>query len=51
MTEPRFVALNEVLVLHRRSIELYGGTLGVRDQGGLEAAVFHPQNVYRYGRG
>jgi death on curing protein len=37
--------------LHTDSISRFGGTLGVRDQGGLESAVFHPQNVYFYGQG
>lgn len=49
--DPRFVTLDEVLALHQRSIEKYGGTLGIRDQGGLEAAIFHPQNVFLYGGG
>lgn len=49
--EPRFVTLDEVLALHEKSIHRYGGTLGVRDKGGLEAAIFHPQNVFFYGAG
>ena len=49
--EPKFITVPEVLALHRLSIKRYGGTLGIRDQGGLEAAIFHPQNVYFYGNG
>lgn len=33
----------EVLVLHHALIELYGGAKGMRDMGGVEAAVFRPQ--------
>jgi len=40
-----------VETLHRAAIETFGGTLGVRDRGALEAAIFHPQNVYFYGHG
>jgi death-on-curing protein len=47
----RFLSLEDVMRLHTASIRRFGGTLGVRDQGGLESAVFHPQNVYFYGQG
>lgn len=49
--EPRFVTLAQVIALHKRSIERYGGTLGIRDPGGLEGAVYQPHNVYHYGGG
>ena len=51
MSDPVFLSLDDVEVLHRRSINRYGGTMGVRDRGGLEAAVHHPKNVYYYGQG
>ena len=51
MTEPRFLSVEDVEFLHRRSIERYGGTLGIRDHFGLEAAVNHPKNVFYYGQG
>jgi death-on-curing protein len=47
----RFLSVEDVHLLHRRSIEGFGGTLGVRDSNGLESAVFHPQNVAIYGGG
>ena len=51
MSVPAFLSVPIVEALHQRAIERYGGTLGVRDRSGLEAAVNHPQNVYFYGGG
>ena len=51
MSEPRFLKIEEVLRGHQRSLELFGGIDGVRDEGGLESAVMHPQNVFFYGGG
>ena len=51
MNEPRFLSVEEVEVLHHRSIARYGGTLGLRDRGGLEAAVDQPRNTFHYGQG
>lgn len=51
MNEPRFLLVEEVEVLHHRSIARYGGTLGLRDRGGLEAAVNQPRNIFHYGQG
>ena len=36
----------EVLALHRVLIERYGGAIGLRDMGAVEAAVFRPQCGY-----
>ena len=36
----------EVLAIHHRQIESYGGSHGLRDVGALEAAVFRPQTGY-----
>ena len=47
----RFLTVDDIHFLHQLSIEQFGGTLGVRDPGGLESAVFHPQNVAMYGNG
>ena len=43
MTEPDFLELEEVLELHERQIEAFGGTLGLRDQGLLESALATPR--------
>lgn len=43
MSEPVFLKLEQILELHKRSITAHGGTLGIRDQNGLESAVHHPK--------
>jgi death on curing protein len=39
----RFLGLEEVIALHARQIERYGGAEGVRDLGLLESAVAAPE--------
>ena len=39
---PRFLSLDEVLGLHLRQIERYGGSLGIRDLGLLQSALALP---------
>jgi death on curing protein len=46
MAERVYLTVAEVLAIHHRQIEDYGGVHGLRDQGALEAAVFRPQNGY-----
>lgn len=41
-----FLSLDEVLAIHRNQIELYGGSLELRDLGLLEAAVMTPQQTF-----
>ncbi|MBA3393926.1 MAG: type II toxin-antitoxin system death-on-curing family toxin [Deltaproteobacteria bacterium] len=40
--EPRFLTLDEVLGLHQRQIERYGGGSGIRDLGLLQSAISMP---------
>jgi death-on-curing protein len=49
--EPRFLDLEVVLFLHRRSLELHGGLDGVRDPGAVESALASAKNTYFYGGG
>ena len=51
MREPAFLSVEDVEEIHRDAIAQFGGTLGLRDAGTLEAAVFHPQNARFYGHG
>ncbi len=44
MTDHLTVA--DVLAIHADQIERYGGALGVRDPGQLEAALYRPQTGY-----
>lgn len=41
-----YLTVREVLAIHADQIERYGGTVGVRDYGLLEAALFRPQTGY-----
>jgi len=45
-----FPRQDEVLQIHRRMIEQFGGTLGVRDEGLLESALIAPANRWYYER-
>ena len=47
---PRFLTVDQVTDLHRLALEAHGGSEGLRDKAGLEAAVMHPQNIYLYGQ-
>lgn len=49
MKAPRFLEVSEVEHLHARSLRVYGGSAGVRDQGAVEAAASQPKNDFFYG--
>ena len=42
----QFLSLDEVLAIHDRLIEKFGGLAGVRDLGMLESALYRPQTGY-----
>lgn len=42
----RYLTLGEVLDLHGRVIEQFGGAGGVRDLGGVESAIAQPQMTF-----
>ena len=41
-----YLTLADALGIHQDSIDAFGGSHGVRDPGGLEAAVMRPQSGY-----
>lgn len=41
-----FLSLDEVVSIHQNQIALYGGSLGLRDQGLLQAAIAVPQQTF-----
>lgn len=43
MTEPRFLTVDEILIIYREQLDAFGGIDGIRDQGLLESAVMTPQ--------
>jgi death-on-curing protein len=42
----QFLSLDEVLAVHQRVIEAFGGAEDVRDLGLLESALYRPQSGY-----
>ena len=48
MNEPRWLALEEVLVAHERQLARFGGAAGMRDQGVPESALSRPRNKWMY---
>jgi death-on-curing protein len=48
MSEPRWLSLEEVLVIHERQLAIFGGAAGMRDQGALESALSRPRNKWLY---
>lgn len=46
--EPNWLHAPQVLRIHEDAIERHGGLPGVRDQNGLESAVFRPQQFFAY---
>ena len=49
MSEPVWVPLQAVLIIHDRQIARHGGAAGIRDIELLEAAVERPRNKNAYG--
>lgn len=46
MEEILFLTPEEVIVLHARAVELFGGESGLRDRGLLESATYAPQQTF-----
>jgi death-on-curing protein len=44
--DPDFLTLDDLLALHADRVERYGGSLGVRDLGGLSAALGMPSATF-----
>lgn len=42
----QYLTLEEVLAIHERLIERFGGATGIRDPGLLESALFRPRSGY-----
>jgi len=41
-----YLTKQSVLFIHRRQIEIFGGSDGLRDEAGLESALIRPQTGY-----
>jgi death on curing protein len=44
--ETLFLTVDEVLAIHERLVDAFGGTPGLRDPGLLESALFRPRTGY-----
>jgi death-on-curing protein len=51
VTEPIFLSRDQVLELHRISLERYGGLDGLREPGLLDSALMQPEAAHFYGHG
>jgi death-on-curing protein len=45
-SEPDFITVDDVLLIHENQLELYGGANGVRDEGLLSSALAQPQSQF-----
>jgi death-on-curing protein len=50
VTEPVWIPLATLHLLHDRQLELFGGLRGVRDEGAIESALARPMNAWTYGQ-
>ncbi len=50
MPDPVFLTREQVMFLHGRSLELYGGAEGVRDHGLIESSIAAGWNAWHYAR-
>jgi death-on-curing protein len=48
VTAPEWVAYDVVLAIHEAQLAEHGGPAGIRDEGLLQSALAHPQNLYAY---
>ena len=46
MNKTIFLSVEEILLLHQRTIKAHGGIIGIRDMGLLESAVLRCQSGY-----
>ncbi|BBD65104.1 death-on-curing family protein [Nostoc commune NIES-4072] len=46
MQTPKFLTISQVLDIHQRQIQRFGGTSGVRDEGLLDSALAQPQVTF-----
>ena len=48
-SEPRWLAVADVIALHSEQLVIFGGPAGLRDQGLLESALARPINRWSFG--
>ena len=50
MTEPVWIQVATLHMLHDRQLELFGGLRGIRDEGAVESALARPVKPWLYGQ-
>ena len=48
MSEPHWLSIEHVKVIHERQLARFGGPPGIRDEGLLESALARPRNRWQY---
>ena len=51
MKEPKWLTLEQAILIHKKMIDLFGGATGIRDEGLLQSALARPKNIYAYQNG
>ncbi len=51
MTDPTWLDVATLHLLHGRQLELFGGLAGVRDPAAVESALAAPRHAWAYGEG
>ncbi|EOQ97825.1 death-on-curing family protein [Leptospira wolbachii serovar Codice str. CDC] len=46
LDETIFLSIEDVILIHKNQIELYGGATGIRDHGLLESAINQPMTTF-----
>ena len=49
VSEPVWITIATLHLLHARQLELFGGLQGVRDEGAIESALARPLNAWTHG--
>lgn len=49
-TEPKWLGVGSVLVMHEEQLAEHGGAGGIRDLGLLDSALARPRNAWSYGQ-
>ncbi|HYD87886.1 MAG TPA: type II toxin-antitoxin system death-on-curing family toxin [Vitreimonas sp.] len=49
-TEPKWLGVDSVLIMHEEQIAEHGGASGIRDFGLLDSALARPRNAWSYGQ-
>jgi death on curing protein len=50
ITEPKWLGVESVLVMHEEQLAEHGGAAGIRDLGLLDSALARPRNAWSYGQ-